>query len=59
MPTPANFKWSLAQHLVGLDLDSAARDAGIERKFPGSGRDILDPAYDRYVAPQFPRRDTP
>ena len=44
---------------MDLDLDGATRDAGIERKFPGSGRDILNPGYDRYVAPQFPRPDTP
>jgi hypothetical protein len=40
---------------MGLDLDSAVRDAGIERRLPGWGRNIIDPGYDRYVAPpQFP-----
>jgi hypothetical protein len=40
---------------MGVDLDSAVRDAGIERRLPGWGRDILDPKYDRYVAPpMFP-----
>ena len=38
-----------------IDLDSAVREAGVERRLPGWGRDILDPKYDRYVAPpDFP-----
>jgi hypothetical protein len=44
---------------MDLDLDGVMRDAGIERKFPGSGRNILDPNYDRSIAPQFPRPDMP
>lgn len=36
---------------MGLDLDSAVRDADIERRLPGWGRNILDSGYDRYVAP--------
>jgi len=30
---------------MDLDLDSAVRDAGIERKFPGWGCNLLDPTY--------------
>jgi hypothetical protein len=45
---------------MGLDLDRIVRDAGVERKFSGWGRDLLDPRYKRYVAPpQFAVRDTP
>lgn len=44
---------------MDLDLNSTARDAGVERKFPGSGRDILDPNYDRYVAPPQIQPNTP
>jgi hypothetical protein len=36
---------------MGLDLDRVVRDAGIERRFSGWGRDLLDPRYRRYVAP--------
>ncbi len=36
---------------TSLDLDGAVRAAGIARKFPGWARDLLDPKYDRYVAP--------
>jgi|HubBroStandDraft_5_1064220.scaffolds.fasta_scaffold363283_2 hypothetical protein len=40
---------------MDLDLDSAVRDAGIERRLPGWGRDLLEPSYKRYEAPpQFP-----
>lgn len=40
---------------MDLDLDSAIRDAGIERRFPGWGRNLIDPTYKPYVAPpQFP-----
>lgn len=43
-----------------LDLDRPIKDRGIERKLPGWGRDLLDPKYDRYVAPPpFPVRDAP
>ena len=42
-----------------IDLDSAVRDAGIERRLPGWGRDILDPKYDRYVAPPIFPPNTP
>jgi hypothetical protein len=45
---------------MDLDLDSAVRDAGIERRLPGWGRNILDLGYDRYVAPpQFPTENRP
>jgi hypothetical protein len=46
-------------HGMGLDLDSAVRDAGIERRLPGWGRNILDPKYDRYVAPPMPNENRP
>jgi hypothetical protein len=36
---------------MDLDLDGALKDAGIERRFPGWGRDLLDPSYKPYVAP--------
>jgi hypothetical protein len=36
---------------MDLDLDAALHDAGMDRKFPGWGRDLLDPNYRRYVAP--------
>jgi hypothetical protein len=40
---------------MNLDLDSAIRDAGIERRFPGWGRNLVDPAYEPYVSPpMFP-----
>jgi hypothetical protein len=40
---------------MNLDLDSIVKDAGIERRLPGWGRNILSQGYDRYVAPpQFP-----
>jgi hypothetical protein len=45
---------------MDLDLDSAVRDAGIERRLPGWGRNILSQGYDRYVAPPtFPNAWTP
>jgi hypothetical protein len=45
---------------MDLDLDSAIRDAGIERRLPGWGRNILAPGYDRYVAPpQLPTENRP
>jgi len=36
---------------MGLDLDGVIKQAGAERKFSGWGRNLLDPKYDRYVAP--------
>jgi len=36
---------------MGLDLDGVMKRAGVERKFSGWGRNLLDPKYDRYVAP--------
>jgi hypothetical protein len=36
---------------MGIGLDGAMRSAGIERRFSGWGRDLLDPNYKRYVAP--------
>ncbi len=43
-----------------VDLDGPIRKAGILRKFPGWGRDLLDPKYNRYVAPPpFPVKDAP
>lgn len=47
----ANYSIGKAMH---LDLASEIRGRGLERKFPGFGRDILDPAYKPYVTPQFP-----
>jgi hypothetical protein len=45
---------------MGLDLDRALRDKGMTRTFSGWGRDLLDPKYERYVAPPtFPVRDAP
>lgn len=45
---------------MGLDLDRAIRDAGMSRRFSGWGRDLLDPKYERYVAPPtFPVKDAP
>ena len=48
--------------VMGLDLDGALRKSGMERKFPGWGRDLLAAGYQsqRYVAPpQFAVTDTP
>ncbi len=36
---------------MGLDLDGAIRDAGMERRFSGWNRNLLDTDYRRYVAP--------
>jgi hypothetical protein len=45
---------------MGLDPDKVVRDAGVDRRFSGWGRDLLDPNYRRYVAPpQFAVSDTP
>jgi hypothetical protein len=45
---------------MGLDLDGAIRDAGMERRFSGWNRHLLDPDYRRYVAPpQFSVGTTP
>lgn len=45
---------------MDLDLDSAIRDAGIERRFPGWGRNLVDPGYKPYVAPpMFPTDNRP
>jgi len=45
---------------MGLDVDQVLRNAGVERRFPGWGRDLLDPRYKRYVAPPtFPNSWTP
>lgn len=52
----ANFTFGKPMH---LDLGVAIRNAGIERKFPGWGRDVLDPTYRPYVTPPFPRSDMP
>jgi hypothetical protein len=42
-------------HTIGramaLDLDKVVRAAGMERRFSGWGRNLLDPAYRPYVAP--------
>jgi hypothetical protein len=45
---------------MGIDLDKVVRDARVERRFSGWGRDLLDPGYKRYVAPpQFAVGNTP
>jgi|GEM_PF-1713921 len=45
---------------MNLDLDGAVQAAGVVRKFPGWARDLLDPKYDRYVAPaDFPVTNAP
>jgi hypothetical protein len=45
---------------MDLDLDGVVRDAGIERRLPGWGRNLLDPAYRPYVAPPtFPPNNPP
>jgi len=36
---------------MGLDLSRALRDKGMMRTFSGWDRDLLDPKYQRYVAP--------
>lgn len=46
--------------VMGLDLDRVLREKGMTRTFSGWGRDLLDPKYERYVAPPtFPVRDAP
>jgi hypothetical protein len=44
----ANYVFGKQMH---LDFDSAIRGAGLDRTFPGRGRDLLDPTYKPYVAP--------
>lgn len=45
---------------MGLDLDRAIQAAGMSRRFSGWDRDLLDPKYERYVAPPtFPVKDAP
>jgi hypothetical protein len=45
---------------MDLDLEGAVEKAGIARKFPGWARDLLDPMYERYVAPPvFPVVNAP
>jgi hypothetical protein len=50
----ANFSFGKPMH---LDLGTAIRNQGIERMFPGFGRDVLDPTYKPYVAPEFPPKN--
>lgn len=40
-----------------LDLGTELRNRGMERTFPGFGRDLLDPTYRPYVAPEFPPKN--
>jgi hypothetical protein len=45
---------------MDVDADEALRDAGLERKFPGWGRNLLDRDYQPYVAPPvFPNANAP
>jgi hypothetical protein len=45
---------------MALDLDGVVRDAGIERRLPGWGRNLLDSAYRPYMAPPtFPPNNPP
>ena len=45
---------------MDLDLDGVVRDAGVERRLPGWGRNLLDPASRPYVAPPtFPPNNPP
>lgn len=45
---------------LDLDLNRVLREKGMTRTFSGWGRDLLDPKYERYVAPPtFPVRDAP
>ena len=45
---------------MDLDLDGIVKDADIERKLPGWGRNLLDPNYKPYVAPpMFPPNNPP
>ena len=41
---------------MDLDLDSIVKDAGIERRLPGWGRNILSQGYDRIRAAHFQLR---
>ena len=52
----ANFTFGKPMH---LDLSTAIRNKGLERVFPGWGRDVLDQSYQPYVAPPQVRPDTP
>ena len=52
----ANFSFGKPMH---LDLSTAIRNKGLERVFPGWGRDVLDPTYQPYVAPPQVRPNTP
>jgi hypothetical protein len=48
----ANFSFGKPMH---LDLSTAIRNKGLDRVFPGWGRDVFDPTYRPYVAPpMFP-----
>lgn len=45
---------------MGVDAGRLLQEKGKTRRFPGWGRDLLDPNYERYVAPPvFPVRDAP
>lgn len=45
---------------MGLDLSRVLRDNGMTRTFSGWDRDLLDPKYERNVAPPvFPVKDAP
>lgn len=45
---------------MGLDLSGALQSKGMTRTFSGWDRDLLDPKYQRYVAPPvFPVKDAP
>jgi hypothetical protein len=45
---------------MGLDADGALRNAGMKQMFSGWGRDLLDPACRRYLAPpQLPNTSAP
>ncbi|MBS0538333.1 MAG: hypothetical protein JSR47_06235 [Proteobacteria bacterium] len=52
----ANFTFGKPMH---LDLSTAIRNMGLERVFPGWGRDVLDSTHRAYVAPPQVRPDTP
>lgn len=45
---------------MDIDVGQAMQDAGVERRFSGFGRDLLDPNYKPYVAPStFPVTNAP
>jgi hypothetical protein len=45
---------------LDLDLNRVLREKRMTRTFSGWGRDLLDPKYERYIAPPtFPVRDAP